>query len=160
MNNPSPNNQRNVRRAVALLAIVLALLLCFQLCKRKTAEDPIPPPTHQETTPTKAAPQHASGETLPKERHKGGLRTRKDAGRKGIKRRTNTEPTTPRKEEKYGHSRRRGRNGCATNEGWTNRTTCGTANATTTRPTSRAKDGATNRTSRRGEHPCGEDPTT
>ena len=90
-----------MRRAVALLAIVLALLLCFRLCKRKTTEPPIPPPTHQETTPTKAAPQHASGETRPKERYKGGLRTRKDAGRKGIKRRTNTEPTTPKKEEKY-----------------------------------------------------------
>ena len=101
MNNPSPNNQRNVRRAVALLAIVLALLLCFRLCKRKTTEDPIPPPTHQETTPTKAEPQHASGETRPKERHKRGLRTRKDAGRKGIKRCANTKPTTPRKEEKY-----------------------------------------------------------
>ena len=101
MNNPSPNNQRNMRRAVALLAIVLALLLCFRLCKRKTAEDPIPPPMQQETTPTKAAPQHVSGETRPRERHKRGLRTRKDAGRKGIKRRTNTEPTTPRKEEKY-----------------------------------------------------------
>lgn len=46
MNNPSPNNQRNMRRAVALLAIVLALLLCFRLCKRKTTEDPIP---HQRT---------------------------------------------------------------------------------------------------------------
>ena len=101
MNNPSPNNQRNMRRAVALLAIVLALLLCFRLCKRKTTEDPIPPPTQQETVPTKAAPQHASGETRPKERHKSGLRTRRDDGRKGIKRRTNTKPTTSRKEEKY-----------------------------------------------------------
>lgn len=98
MNNPSPNNQRNVRRAVALLAIVLALLLCFRLCKRKTKEDPIPPPTHQETTPTKAAPQHASGRTHPKG---SGLRTRRDVGRKGIKRCANTEPTTPKKEEKY-----------------------------------------------------------
>ena len=101
MNNPSPNNQRNMRRAVALLAIVLALLLCFRLCKHKTTEDPIPPPTQQETAPTKAAPQHASGRTHPKRRD---LRTRKDAGRKGIKRRTNTEPTTPKKEEKYGSS--------------------------------------------------------
>lgn len=101
MNNPSPNNQRNVRRAVSLLAIVLALLLCFRLCKRKTTEDPIPPPTQQETAPTKVAPQHASGETRPKERHKSGLRTRKDAGTKDIKRCVNTEPTTPRKEEKY-----------------------------------------------------------
>lgn len=98
MNNSSPNNQRNVRRAVAFLAIVLALLLCFRLCKRKTTEDPIPPPMQQETTPTKAAPQHASGRTHPKG---SGLRTRKDAGRKGINRRTNTEPTTPKKEEKY-----------------------------------------------------------
>lgn len=101
MNNPSPNNQRNMRRAVALLAIVLALLLCFRLCKRKTTEDPTPPPTEQGTTSTKVAPQHASGETRPKERHKRGLRTRKDAGTKGIKRRTNTEPTTPKKEEKH-----------------------------------------------------------
>ena len=98
MNNPSPNNQRNMRRAVALLAIVLALLLCFQLCKRKTAEDPIPPPTHQETVPTKAEPQHTSGRTCPKG---SGLRTRRDAGRKGIKRCVNTKPTTPKKEEKY-----------------------------------------------------------
>ena len=98
MNNPSPNNQRNVRRAVALLAIVLALLLCFRLCKRKTTEDPIPPPMQQETTPTKAAPQHASGRTHPKG---SGLRTRKDAGRKGIMGCANTEPTTPKKEEKY-----------------------------------------------------------
>lgn len=98
MNNPSPNNQRNMRRAVALLAIVLALLLCFRLCKRKTTEDPIPPPTHQETTPTKAAPQHASGRTHPKG---SGLRTRKDAGRKGIMGCANTDPTTPKKGEKY-----------------------------------------------------------
>lgn len=98
MNNPSPNNQRNVRRAVALLVIVLALLLCFRLCKRKTTEDPIPPPMQQETTPTKAAPQHASGRTHPKG---SGLRTRKDAGRKGIMGCANTEPTTPKKEEKY-----------------------------------------------------------
>ena len=87
-----------MRRAVALLAIVLALLLCFRLCKRKTTEDPIPPPTQQETAPTKAAPQHASGRTHPK---RSGLRTRKDAGRKDIKRCANTKPTTPKKEEKY-----------------------------------------------------------
>lgn len=87
-----------MRRAVALLAIVLALLLCFRLCKRKTTEPPIPPPTHQETPPTKAAPQHASGRTHPKG---SGLRTRKDAGRKDIKRCVNTKPTTPKKEEKY-----------------------------------------------------------
>ena len=90
-----------MRRAVALLAIVLALLLCFRLCKRKTTEDPTPPPTEQGTTSTKAEPQHTSGETRPKERHKGGLRTRKDAGRKGIMGCANTEPTTPKKEEKY-----------------------------------------------------------
>lgn len=98
MNNPSPNNQHNMRRAVALLAIVLALLLCFRLCKRKTTEDPIPPPTHQETPPTKAAPQHASGRTHPKG---SGLRTRRDAGRKGMKKGTRAEPTTPKKGEKY-----------------------------------------------------------
>ena len=61
MNNPSPNNQRNMRRAVALLAIVLALLLCFRLCKRKTTEDPIPPPTEQGTTSTKVAPNMPLG---------------------------------------------------------------------------------------------------
>ena len=87
-----------MRRAVALLAIVLALLLCFRLCKRKTAEDPIPPPMQQETTPTKAAPQHTSGRTHPKG---SGLRTRRDAGRKGMKKCTRTEPTAPKKGEKY-----------------------------------------------------------
>lgn len=70
----------------------------FPTLQSKTAEDPIPPPTHQETTPAKAAPQHASGRTHPKGRD---LRTRKDAGRKGIKRCANTEPTPPKKEGKY-----------------------------------------------------------
>ena len=90
MNNPNPNNQRNMRRAVALLAIVLALLLCFRLCKRKTTEEPTPPPTEQRVTSTKVAPQHASGGTHPKG---SGLRTRRDAGRKGMKKGTRTEPT-------------------------------------------------------------------
>ena len=42
MNNPSSNNQRNMRRAVALLAIVLALLSCFRLCRNMPLGELIP----------------------------------------------------------------------------------------------------------------------
>lgn len=58
MNNPNPNNRRNMRRIAVLLAIILALLLCLRLCKRETTEEPTPPPTHQQTRSPKATTQH------------------------------------------------------------------------------------------------------
>ena len=63
MNNPTPNNRRNIRRIAVLLAIVLALLLCLRLCKRETTEEPTPPPTHQQTLSPKATTQHNNKDT-------------------------------------------------------------------------------------------------